>query len=195
MGFYLKSKVIEGSQKGKSFSLFYFLIFGHFFTRCTFLRLWHFFLPSGYPINAIFSVAVHIYKIHVFDEPFFLLTIRIRMVTKLFWVVACCEELTPITMHDISKEWSCGVMWQIKYMSPPTEDVSTPHEQGAGLMKEAAKHDHLITWLTWCHVIVWKIYTFSSRLLTLGGIFIMPTLKSSPTSCFCYNINFNITKY
>ena len=27
-----------------------------------------FFLPSGYPINSIFSVTVHIYKIHLFDE-------------------------------------------------------------------------------------------------------------------------------
>ena len=30
-------------------------------------------------------------------------------------------------MHDISKKWSCEVMWQIKYLSLPAEDVSTPH--------------------------------------------------------------------
>ena len=29
-----------------------------------------FFLPSGYPLN--FSVVVHMYKIRVFDEAFFL---------------------------------------------------------------------------------------------------------------------------
>ena len=33
--FYLKSKVIKGSHKGK----IYFLIFGHFFSKCTFFRL------------------------------------------------------------------------------------------------------------------------------------------------------------
>ena len=38
--FYLESKVIEGSHKGKIF----FLIFGQFFSKSTFLRLWHFFL-------------------------------------------------------------------------------------------------------------------------------------------------------
>ena len=32
-----------------------FLIFGHFFSKCTFLRLWHFFSPSGYPVNSIFQ--------------------------------------------------------------------------------------------------------------------------------------------
>ena len=29
-------------------------------------------------------------------------------------------------LYDISAEWSCGVTWQIKYISPPVEDVSTP---------------------------------------------------------------------
>ena len=37
------------------------------------------------------------------------LTIRMPMVTKLFIVVTCCEELTPINMHDISTEWCRGV--------------------------------------------------------------------------------------
>ena len=33
-----------------------YLIFGHFFSKCTFLRLWYFFLsPSRYLINSIFQ--------------------------------------------------------------------------------------------------------------------------------------------
>ena len=46
-GFYLKSNVVEGNHKGKNM----FLISGHFFSQ-TFLRLWHFFLVSGSPINS-----------------------------------------------------------------------------------------------------------------------------------------------
>ena len=45
------------------------------------------------------------------------------MVTKLFRVVTCGDELSPINAHDISMEWSCWVKWQIKYISPPAEDV------------------------------------------------------------------------
>ena len=37
------------------------------------------------------------------------LTIRMPTVNKLFIVVTCCDELTPINMHDISTEWCCGV--------------------------------------------------------------------------------------
>ena len=79
---HLKSKVIEGSHKGK----ICFLIFGYFFSKCTFLRLWHFFFLAWWLSNELnFSVAVH-------------------MITKLFRVVTYCKEL-----HDISREWSCGV--------------------------------------------------------------------------------------
>ena len=46
--FYFKSKFIEGSHKGKN-------NFGSHFSKCIFLRLWHFFLPSGYPINSVFQ--------------------------------------------------------------------------------------------------------------------------------------------
>ena len=76
-GFYFKSKVIEGSHKDKN-------VFFNFWTLL--LKMYHlcvcdiFFSSSGYPINSIFS-AVRIYKIHVFDEAFFLLTIRMPMVT------------------------------------------------------------------------------------------------------------------
>ena len=65
------------------------LIFGHFFSG------WDiFFSPSGYPITSSFWWQyVLIYKIHVFDEAFFFLTMRMPMVTKLCRVVICCEEL------------------------------------------------------------------------------------------------------
>ena len=116
-GFYFKSKVIEGNHKGK---IIYFWLFGHFFLKCTFLWLWHFFLLSGYPTK--FWVALHIYKIHVFVEAFFLLTIRMSIATKLFRVVTC-EELSPINIHDTSMEWSYGVMWQIKYISPHLQKI------------------------------------------------------------------------
>ena len=53
------------------------------------------------------SRAVHIYKIHVFDEAFFVLTIKMPIVTKLFGAVTCSKDLSPINMHDISTEWSC----------------------------------------------------------------------------------------
>ena len=36
------------------------------------------------------------------------------------------KKLSPVNTHDISIEWSCSVMWQIKYISQPAEDVSTP---------------------------------------------------------------------
>ena len=68
-----------------------------------------------------FSVSTF-YKIHVFDEPFFLLTIRMLMITKLFRVVTCCKQLSPMYMHGISTGWFCGATWQIKYI-----DVSIPH--------------------------------------------------------------------
>ena len=48
-----------------------------------------FFLVQWLSNELNFSVAVRIYKIPVFDEPFFLLTISMPMVTKLFRVVTC----------------------------------------------------------------------------------------------------------
>ena len=56
------------------------------------------------------------YKICVSYEAFFLLTMRMPMITKLFRVMTCCKELSPIHIHDISTEWSSGVKWQIKYI-------------------------------------------------------------------------------
>ena len=115
--FILRVKLIRGK-------IYFLKIFVHFFSKCTFLICcWIFFLPSGY-----FSVAVRIYKICVFDEIFFLLTIRMLMIIKLFRVVTCYKELSSIDIHGISTEWSCGVMWQIKYISSPAEDAWTQHK-------------------------------------------------------------------
>ena len=61
-----------------------------------------FFLASWLSNQLSFSVAVHIYKILIFDEAFSLLTIAIPMIIKLFRVVTSFEELSPIDMHDIS---------------------------------------------------------------------------------------------
>ena len=67
------------------------------------------------------------------------------------------------------------------------------NRQGADIVLEAPKHDALIKWPAWGHVFVWNIYISIfmkfvanklGRLLTLGRIFIVETLKSSPTSCY-----------
>ena len=52
----------------------FFLLFGLFFSKCTFLRLQSFIsLSIKYPINPIFSVVVRICKIHIFPlEAFFI---------------------------------------------------------------------------------------------------------------------------
>ena len=69
------------------------------------------FFPSLAVIQSTqFLAAVHVYEIHIFDEAFLLLTIRMPMATKPFRVVTCCEELSPIAMHGTSMEWFCGVM-------------------------------------------------------------------------------------
>ena len=93
----------------------------------TFLRLWHFFSLRGYPFNSIFQWSYIFIRFSFLMKHFFLLTIRMAMITKLFRVVTCFKELSSIDMHDISTEWSCWVMWQIKYISLPAEDVSTPN--------------------------------------------------------------------
>ena len=80
------------------------LIFGNFFSKCTFLRSWHFFLAQWSLNQLNFLVAVRIYKIHVFDEVFLPLAIRMVMITTLFRVVIHCEKLSPINMHDTSME-------------------------------------------------------------------------------------------
>ena len=137
-------------------------------------------------------MAVGIYKIHVFDEAFFLLTTKMLMVTKVFRVVTYYEELSPINTHDISTEWPCWVMWQNTYLY--LQKMYRHHNrQGADVVVETSKHDRLFKRPTWGHVTIWKIYTSIfmrfianelGRLLTLGSIFSTQTLKLSPTSCF-----------
>ena len=120
----LKNKIIKGNHKEKNR---FFIIFEHFFSKCTFLKLWHFFLASWFSNQLNFSVLVQIYKICAFDEALFLLTIWIPMITKLFRVVTCFKELSSIYMHEISTEYSYGVTWQINYISLPTKDVLISH--------------------------------------------------------------------
>ena len=65
-------------------------------------------LAAGYSINCIFQ-GQYVFIRFILMKRFFLLTIRMSMVTKVFRVATCCEELSPINMHDISTEWSCEV--------------------------------------------------------------------------------------
>ena len=51
-GFYIKSKVIEVSHKGKNIFV---LISGHFFSKCIIFVCDIFFSTSGYPIKYIFQ--------------------------------------------------------------------------------------------------------------------------------------------
>ena len=54
-----------------------------------------FFSSSGWLSNQLnFSMAVRIYKVHVFDEAFFLLTVRMPMIFKLFRLIKCCKKLS-----------------------------------------------------------------------------------------------------
>ena len=90
-------------QKGVIRGKMRFLIFGQFFSKSTFLRLWLFFFASWLSNQLNFSVMVHIYTIRVFDETFFHLIFRMTMITKLFMVVTCCKELSPIYIYMTSQ--------------------------------------------------------------------------------------------
>ena len=98
-----------------------------------------FFSPSGYPVNSIFQWQYVFNKIHVFDETFCLWTIRMRVVTKLFKMVTCYEELSHIHMHDISMEWSFEDTWQIKYIYPPAKNVVTQEQHN--LVQQKIKNE------------------------------------------------------
>ena len=148
----------------------------------------NFFSPSGWLSNQHnFSVAVHVCKIPVFDEVFFLLTIRMRMVNKLFRMVTYREELSPINMNGISTEWSCGVSWQMKFIYPPAEDASTLHQARCWLRVRGSQ-----TWpfdqvtklkprdCLYISIFTRFIANKLGRQLTLGRIFSMQTTKSSP---------------
>ena len=98
-GFYLKSKVIEGSHKGKNafFNFWAILLKMYSFEVVTF------FFASWLSNQLNFSVMVHIYTIRIFDETFFLLILRMTMITKLFRMVTCCKELSPIYIYMTSQ--------------------------------------------------------------------------------------------
>ena len=125
-GFFFKSKVIEGSHKRKVFFNFWalFLKKNIHFWGCDIF---------SYPV-VIQSTQSFSGQIHVFNEAFFLLTVRMPMATNLFRVVACWKELSSINMHDISMEGSSGDRSEIKYISLPTEDLWIPNWQTADLM-------------------------------------------------------------
>ena len=103
--FHFKSKVKEGSHKGKN------MFFKNFWALL--LKVYHFcvcdifFYLVVIQSTQFFSVCTYISD--VFGEAFFVLTIRMPMVTKLFRVVTCGEELSLINTHDISTEGSCWV--------------------------------------------------------------------------------------
>ena len=104
-GFYLESKVIEGSCKGKNT----FFNFWALLLKMYIFRLRNFFLAWWLSNQLNFSAVVRIYKIRVFDEALSLLITRMPMITKLFSLVTCCKGLSPIYMPDISPDWSHGV--------------------------------------------------------------------------------------
>ena len=88
------------------------------------LKICIFLLPRCYPINSVF---------HVFVEAFFPLTIRVPMVTKLFRLVACYEELSPINIM-ISQRIGFDESRDKKNIFQPAEDPSTHTRQGADVV-------------------------------------------------------------
>ena len=71
----------------------FFFSFGHFFFKMYIFEVVTFFSHLVVTNQLNFSVVVHIYKIHVFDEAFFLLIIRMPMATKLSRAIICWEQL------------------------------------------------------------------------------------------------------
>ena len=98
-GFFVESKVIEGSHKGKN-NFFFFYLGALFLKMYIFEIVTFFFSLSGYPINSIFSgiFSVAFIRFMSFMKYFSSSTIRILMM--LFRVVTYCEKLSPINMHD-----------------------------------------------------------------------------------------------
>ena len=135
--------------------------FGPFFSKCTFLRLWHWFSCLVLIQSTQFSVVVHIYEIHVLDGVFFLLTIRMVTATKLFKVVTYHKELPPIILHDTSMGWSCEFTWQIKHirsMGIKLGKMLTHCER----LSPLKSHDSLITWPIWSYETIWKMFISTS---------------------------------
>ena len=100
-GFYFKSKVIEGSHKGKiCFFTFWALLFKmQIFEVVTFCSS-----STGDPVNSIFQWQYAFIRFIFFYKAFFLLTVRMPMVTKLVRVVTCWEKLSTINLHETSTD-------------------------------------------------------------------------------------------
>ena len=114
----------------------YYLFTGFIRERYVFLIFEHFFLNVHFWGYDIFSRLVVIQSSRFFSGSTYLLDscfwwsifpVKMAMTTKLFRVVKCYEEHSPINMYDTSMEWSCEITWQMKCMSPPAKDVSTSH--------------------------------------------------------------------
>ena len=90
---------MESSHRegGREYFSFYFsaLLFKMYHFRACDI----FFSSSGYPINLIFQCRT--YLLDVFDEAFFLMNMRMPLITKLFMVVTCGEDLSAINRNDI----------------------------------------------------------------------------------------------
>ena len=119
-GFYFKSKAIESSPKRKNM---FFLNFWALLPKMDIFEVVTFFSDLVVVQSTQFSSG----STYLLDPRFwwsiFLLFIRMIMVTKIFRVLTCCEELSTMNMHDILMEWFCTVTWKIKYISQPAEDI------------------------------------------------------------------------
>ena len=97
-GFYLKSKVIEGSHKGKNM----------FFNFWALLKMYIFEVVTFFSCLVFIQSTQFWFKIRVFDEAFFPLTIRMPMITEVLRVVTCCRELPPVHMHGVKQSGLVG---------------------------------------------------------------------------------------
>ena len=122
-GFYLKSKVIEGSYKSKNmfFNFWALLLKIYIFEIVTFLSCLvfiqsiQFFSGSTYLLDWCFWWSIFPFNYqNVYDHQTFqggdMLQGALTHIYAWYWA-----------------EWSCGVTWQIKYLSLPAEDVSISH--------------------------------------------------------------------
>ena len=104
----------------------FFLSFELFFTKCTFLKLQHFFSPSAYRANWILSMIVWMYKIHVFDEVFFsLCNCCYDNWNSVFLSTPLCSlviQTVPVKMESnrqrLTKKDSCKILSSTPLLTP-----------------------------------------------------------------------------
>ena len=80
--FYFKSKIVVINYKNMFFQLQ-----GPFSQNVNFWEASKFFLFLYFPVNSIFSVVIRIYKIHVFNEAFFLFATFVMITEKVNFTV------------------------------------------------------------------------------------------------------------